>query len=319
MSPVIFALVCLVSAVRCIEEVAITSDYNKRLKMLTSVLANDHFWKSVFNQHVYVDYHDHYHLVIVEQLMAGAKLNATGGETASQPETPSTSSEAAVTTKTPIRPRVFFRNLFLRSQRYRVGSILKLAVKIVQNAFLCLSYKHAVHLLKVIRVGLSRGSGKASSWSSKAIPSLAAIIMRMSELEYVDGNLLRTEKLFYMYQNKRTKKNTLNKFLYTATLERISKTMREYIKDNCVKNPATEELIADELNVFHTSSLYDVGEARDLEDKTFKNMFVSSINKMGSQVGNIPYTAGMSTEMWNGFLHSSTDENEDVDFVEIKR
>jgi hypothetical protein len=325
LTPVICLLACLMP-VHGFTLLGATSEYDKRLNMLTSILAQDEIWKFVFRQNVYVDYHDHYHRDIIEELMLDAKIDVNHDKTVSEGSTPpaeTSKSEPAATpsTRIAIKPLVFFRNLFLHGERYRVGTILKLAGEIMQNAFNCLAYKHTVHLLKVIRVEISRTviKSKGSSWSGKAIPSLAGIIMKMAELEYIDSNLLKVAKFFYLFQKKPKKINgQTSKFSYTPTLNRISSEMLEYIRNNCVKAPKTEKEIAEELNVFHTSSLYNTGQARDLKDKTFKKMFTSSTEKIKSQVGDIPYTDGMLIDMWNEFLHLLPGE-EDEEFLQTIR
>lgn len=290
--------------------------YEMKVDLLTEVMRQDEEWKFVFDQGVFyeldrTDYKD----IIDGALLSGATYDLP---TSDDPKP--AADGTAVPTGDAIRPYPFLKNIFATNS-HRIGTVVTMAVEILRKSYRCLAYKNLTHLLTLIRVEIGRNKKqrKAVSWSEKTKPVVADILMKMTALlGYSDSTILKASRFLDSYDRNNTEA-TSNKYNYTPRLDEMTKDMRMYVAEHCVRAPKTDREIAIELKVLRTDDLYESSTSLNIPNEQFKEMFQSSLAKIDEHFGNIPLPAvGMSPDRWDDIVHfrrfhDDNDEKDDKD------
>lgn len=292
--------------------------YETKLDILEAVMRHDEEWKFVFEQGVFYEFdRTDYKNIVDNELLPGATDD-------SQPPPDGN----VVPIGDPVKPHRFLRNMF-DTHSHRIGTVVTMGVEILHKSYKCLAYKNLTHLLTLIRVEIGRNTKqrKAVSWSEKAKPVVADFLKKMTALlGYSDGTILKVSRFLDIY-DRNNKEATNNKFNYTPRLDEMTRDMRRYVVENCVRAPKTDREIAIELKVARNDDLYDSSTSLTIPNELFKEMFKSSLAKIEEHFGAIPLPSiGMSSDRWDDILHfrrfhddhdEKDDKDDDFEFVRI--
>lgn len=283
------------------------SSYQKHLQLLSNLRKDEFVWRAVMNQPVYYEFERKYYGAIVD-----GELLPNALETEAHKES-CTDEHCAV--GDPVKPRVFLRNLF--AKRFRIGSLVQQGVEIVQKSLVCLAYKHMSHLMYLVRTQVARmdSQRKAVSWSAKAKKAAATMVMRMAAFEWSGKNkVLEAARFFDVYERNNASAKKV-RFNYTSQMDKLSKEIAEYIRENCVKQPRSPRQNAKEIKVPYTDGLFAATTSVNIKSDAFKTMLKGSLEKINEHFSDLPTTVGMSLERWNDILNfiqiNDDDDKED--------
>lgn len=306
------AAVALLACLRSSVGLAVPSSYDTLLNVVINIMAQDEYWTKAFDETVYHQLDRTWYPNIVDkELLVDARVECKT----------ETDAAAAQAKGEAIRPMRFLQNVMRKW--YRIGSVLEMAVEVLHKSLTCVSYKHVVHLIKLIRVEISRTTSKrkAFSWSGKAIAAVAGIVIKMAGLQHVDEQMLQAAAFLDVYSDIQAGTGRYDKFDLTPALDNLSRLMLEYIGQNCVVAPADEHAVAKELDVFVTPNLYSTIKSKSIKTATYKEMFKSIMVKISQLYDALPDNMGMSLDRWNEILHfkRNVEEQEHYEFYRITR
>lgn len=168
------------------------------------------------------------------------------------------------------------------------------------------------HLMLLVRIQVARMTSqrKAVKWSAKAKKAAANLVMHMAAFEWAGNNkVLEAARFLDVYQRNNAAAKRV-RFNYTPVMDSLSKDMSAYIRENCVKQPASSETNAIEIKVPYNKGLIEATSSVDIGSKDFKTMFNESLSKMNETFDGLPTT--MSLERWNDIMNFIL-QNDDTD------
>lgn len=307
--PIISVVVIGIFSVYTVESTLdMWTPYQKKLDLLKKVMRQDHLWKAIYGQPVYVSLDRMYHRRIIEtELLDNTLHHYKHGEEGGNRD--------ACAAGDPIKPENFLVKLF--EGRYVIGSLLDMGLQVLQKSFKCMVYKDFIHMLTLIRNEITRNLVQKGTikWSKRTKVVVADVVILMSALQFTDVLLLGVIKFLGLFDRKDSEQ-ALRKFEVAPYLDSVITEMLQYLPCNCIKAPKSVQEVAKELNVTTLTDLYDHSMAKNIPQKTFKMLFSSAMEKIKEHYSHILLDAGMTKKSWYEILLIQTKPG-DKDFIQI--
>lgn len=276
MSAAAIFLVLLLACLASVQGKPYTSDYQKKLELLTSVIQNDGQWAHVLQQTIrFKPELKHYGRLVQNELLSATIEDEF------------------------LNPHSFLKNIF-RSGLYRIGHVLDLGILAVQRAFKCRSFKHVSHLLHLIHVEISHHiqQDTAVKRTGKAKRLVATVLAKMTGLLFAENLIIEAVAFLDMYEYNELRYN-VNRFTFLPIIKILTSKMQDEITGACKIHD--RELYAAELSLTVNTGIYNAVTTRSIRKQDLKIMFESSLSHIEEDFQLLPVKS-ISMKSWQDLL-----------------